>query len=573
MTQKYLSETFTQKKIEELFKKNSKIQIITAPTGAGKTYFIQKNVIKIAKGEFKPFGASEKKALLLANRSILVSQIRDELRMNLDKTEFNSFYEEIYVTKYVDILSYQALAKKILEDVNFLQKYKLIIADECHYFLNDAWNNTTQLTLNKLIEHSKDNTILFFSATTGELKFFMDAMKDIEYGGKVLYEEVLSEEESKYLGFNNRLDITVTNADLETVLERIPVNDKFIIFVNEFMSKVQIEEISQKLSKSRKGYIGFLYSKWEQAGKGFKSDHIMSKRYEEVLEKEGFYDDSLGLIANNAIDNGINFKMEDLKHIILWNQYDFTQIKQFIGRKRHNPNNLEDRTNVYIISHNKLELAKIKDKCYKTINYYKDYKNMFKEDFMEKYKDEITLHSIFVPSHENSYIEGLKIWNKTSYRLRRYSEFPFMITFNYKGDIEIYPNYCQIQKIQNKFKIVSGALQQLEYCTMAKFFKVNLEGYYNNIKILEVCRSKSQKKYSAQEEIPEYLDTLKCKNMNKDQYRKLREEFKSRWDIKHAKKFTILGDKAFNEYINQFGYGILKSKNKDRQNVYSITKL
>ena len=196
-----------------------------------------------------------------------------------------------------------------------------------------------------------------------------------------------------------------------------------------------------------------------------------------------------------------------------------------------------------------------------------------KKDFMEKYKEEITLHSIFVPSHENSYIEGLKIWNKTSYRSRRYSEFPFMITFNYKGDIEIYPNYCQIQKIQNKFKIVSGALQQLEYCTMAKFFKVNLEGYYNNIKILEVCRSKSQKKYSAQEEIPEYLDTLKCKNMSKDQYRKLREEFKSRWDIKHAKKFTILGDKAFNEYINQFGYCILKSKNKDRQNVYSITKL
>ena len=116
MTQKYLSETFTQKKTEELFKRISKIQIITAPTGAGKTYFIQENVIKIAKGEFKPFGASEKKALLLANRSILVSQIKDDLRMNLDKTEFNSLYEEIYVTKYVDILSYQALAKKILED-------------------------------------------------------------------------------------------------------------------------------------------------------------------------------------------------------------------------------------------------------------------------------------------------------------------------------------------------------------------------------------------------------------------------------------------------------------------------
>ena len=114
MTQKYLSETFTQKKTEELFKRTSKIQIITAPTGAGKTYFIQKNVIKIAKGEFKPFGASQKKALLLANRSALITQIKEDLKNNLDATYFESINEEEYVSKYIDILSYQSLAKKIL---------------------------------------------------------------------------------------------------------------------------------------------------------------------------------------------------------------------------------------------------------------------------------------------------------------------------------------------------------------------------------------------------------------------------------------------------------------------------
>ena len=92
--------------------------------------------------------------------------------------------------------------------------------------------------------------------------------------------------------------------------------------------------------------------------------------------------------------------MGDLKHIVLLNQYDFTQIKQFIGRKRHNPNNPEDRTNVYIISHNKSELEKMKIKCDKTIEYWKDYERLSKEEFMDKYMVDITLNSVCIPKYK-----------------------------------------------------------------------------------------------------------------------------------------------------------------------------
>ena len=250
------------------------------------------------------------------------------------------------------------------------------------------------------------------------------------------------------------------------------------------------------------------------------------------------------------------------------NQYDFVQIQQFIGRKRHNPNNINDRTNIYIISHNKAELSKIKSRCDKTINYYEDYKKLSKKEFMEKYQEEITIHSVFVPSYENSYIEGLKIWNKSNYRVRRYNEFPFMITFTSEGNGQIYPNYCQIQKVQNKLEIVDGVLEKSKYCTMAKFFKNNIERYYENINIVEVDRSKSQKQYSAKEEIPVYLDSIKGTSMDKEQYKSLREEFKTRWDVKDVRNARIYGDKAFKEYIKDFGYFIVKYKNKDRQNVY-----
>lgn len=576
MTARYLSEKFSKEQVEELFTTKGKIQMITAPTGAGKTYFVQTNVIKIAKGEFKPFGASQKKALLLANRSALITQIKEDLKNNLDATYFESINEEEYVNKYIDILSYQSLAKKILEDITFLEKYNLIIADECHYFLNDYWNNTTQLTLNELINHSVDNTILFFSATTEELKHFMDIIKDIEFDGRELYNEVLSVEESMDLGFNDRLDIVVTNDELENVMQQIPADEKFIIFVNEFMTKNKIEDLVKTMSTDKRA-IGFMYSKWEQQGRGFKVDEEMAKKYDLTINNESFYDDYiLGIIANNAMDNGVNLKMEDLKHIVLLNQYDFTQIKQFIGRKRHNPNNPEDRTNVYIISHNKAELEKIKVNCDKTMGYVKDYETLTKEEFMDKYMVDITLNSVCIPKYENSYLEGLKMLDRTKYNVKRNNDFPFMITFCFDGNVEIHPNYCQIQKVACKLNIINGVLEQLQYCTMAKFYEVNLRKYYKNVSIKEVKKSKSQKKYSALEEIPEYLDNLKGISINKEQYKKLREEFKIKWDVKHEKKFTVLGDKAFNEYISQFGYCIMKGKGKKVGNtiptIYIIAK-
>lgn len=565
---RYLSQKFTEKQVEEIFKRKGKIQIITAPTGAGKTYFVQQNVIKIAKGEFKPFGASDKKTLLLANRSALLDQIKDDLKNNLDATYFETMEEEEYVTRHIDMISYQSATKKFFEDINFLDNYKLIIADECHYFLNDSWNNTTQFTLNKFIEHSVDNTTLFFSATTEEIKGYMDIIKDIEFSGRELYNEVLSIEESMDLGFNERLDVIVTNDTLDNVMKNIPYNEKFVIFVNERFSKNKIEEYSNKYSHDNR-LVGFLYSKWEQKGRGFIEDNEMSRRYKDVLNKEGFYDDDmLGIIANSAIDNGINFKMQDLKHIILLNQYDLVQIQQFIGRKRHNKNNIEDRTNVYIISHNKDELISIKSKCDKTINYYKDYKKLSLNEFWDKYILEINTNIRAVTDYENSYVEGLRLWKN----LKGNTDFPFMITITDKGIIEIHPNYCQIQKVACKLKIINSILEQIKEFTMATFFYDNLRRYYKNISIKEVDRSKSQKKYCANDEIPEYLDSLKGKSINKEQYKGLREEFKTKWDVKHEKKFTVLGHIAFNEYINKFGYCIVTHKNKHRQNIYSITK-
>lgn len=575
MQKKYLSENFSIEEVQELFTTKGAIQMVTAPTGAGKTYFVQSNVLKIAKGDFKPFGATDKKALLLANRSALVTQIKKDLEENLKSTSFASSHEEEYITKYVDIYSYQALAKKILTEDNFLDKYKLIIADECHYFLSDSWNGTTQLTLNKLVEHSKDNTILFFSATTEELKSFLKTMKnDILKLDYDLYREVLKEDEAKELGFNDRLNITVTNEDLDVVVSKIPTNEKFVIFVNELFDKNSIEELSNKYSKE--GLVGFLYSKWEQTSGFFKSNDEMSNRYDKVLENEGFYDsDMWGLIANNAIDNGVNFKMKDLKHIILLNQYDFTQIRQFIGRKRHDKDDENDITNVYVISKDKKQLETIKRKCDKTMDYYKDYNTLTKEDFLTKHCVDVSKNSVFVKG-EDTYLDGVRLFDATKNDIRRNSDFPFLITFSDKG-INIHPNYCQIQKAQFKLSTINGVLEQIKEFTMATYFYTNLKRFYNNVSIVEVDRTKTQNKVAGLTEIPQYLDSIKGKRMRKNEYKELRKLFKERWGIKDNRNGRVLGHEAFNKEISKFRFIIISGDGDKVGNtipkVYYICKL
>ena len=371
----YLSQYFTPDMVQALFTNNGQIQIITAPTGAGKSYFILTNLIRIARGEYKPFGATDKKCLILANRSSLLQQFKEDLKKNtnsIKKKEIITDYEVEFVNEYIEIITYHTLANQKMKDEEFLSRYKMIIADECHYFLNDSWNGTTQLTLTKLIKHSITNTVLFFSATTEEIKSFMRTLRIQNKDKKHYYKEVLPCEVASKLGLNHRLDITVTNDSLENILSNIPQDEKFAIFVNEFVSKDKIEQLSDKYSKDGR-LVGFLYSKWEQNRLHFKEDKEMKARYDLTLEKEGFYDDDMfGLIANSSIDNGINFKDKKLKHIILLNQYDFVQIQQFIGRKRHDSEDETDRTNVYIICDEKRHLETVKNRSEKVMNYLKN---------------------------------------------------------------------------------------------------------------------------------------------------------------------------------------------------------
>lgn len=573
----YLSHYFKPDMVQALFTSNGEIQIITAPTGAGKSTFILENIIKIARGEYKPFGTTDKKCLILANRSSLLQQFKKDLEKNtnsIKEKEIITDYEVEFVNEYIEIITYQTLANQIMKDEEFLSKYKMIIADECHYFLNDSWNGTTQLVLTKLIEHNVANTVLFFSATTDEIKAFLDTLQKKNSSKNSYYKEVLPKEVASKLGLNHRLNITVTNDSLDNILSRIPKDEKFAIFVNEFLKKDNIEAMSNKYSNDDR-LVGFLYSKWEQNGKSFKEDKIMKDRYNKTLEKEGFYEDEMfGLIANNSIDNGINFKDKSLKHIILLNQYDFVQIQQFIGRKRHDSEDETDRTNVYIICDEKKHLETVKNKSKKIINYYNDYNSLDKKEFMEKYLIQCNKNKVLIPAiNKDSYLNGMSTFRKSGLNYTRDYDFPFLIVSDLQGKLKIYPDYCFIQKMKFKHRVVKKALDQVKEFTLARFFYNNLKKYYVNVNLVEIKKSKSQMKRAGKDEIPQFLNKIKGEQMNKDDYKKLREHFKTKWGIKHPTKYTTLGAKEFNNRISEYGYTIIDIPNKDRRKIYTVVKM
>ena len=108
---KYISEIISEKEIAKW--KNQNI-LITAPTGAGKSYFIKNKLYDYAL-------ANNKKILYLLPRLDTVLQFRDEIQR--DKK-----------ADVITIKSYQEIEKRELKKVETdLSNYDYIVVDECHY--------------------------------------------------------------------------------------------------------------------------------------------------------------------------------------------------------------------------------------------------------------------------------------------------------------------------------------------------------------------------------------------------------------------------------------------------------
>lgn len=282
--------------IKDDYKKwrNTKI-ILSAGTGTGKTTFIFRVLIPYAE-------ECGKRLLYLCNRKALEVQIKPMA------AAFDN----------VDIYTYQRLQDCIKRNI-LLKKYDYVVADECHYFMADAYfNGYTDLAYDYLI-NQKNSVIIFMSASAHTLfrRFAEDRTVKPEniYTIPQTYNYV-----DKCYMFDKEDLIDV----IDNILEFYP-DDKILVFVNSIKRLQEMYEIygsdadylcsrSQKLS-----FVNY--------------NSVSNKRFEKRI-----------LFTTKALDNGIDIIDTDLCHIIT-ELFDIESTLQAIGRKR--PVDMLDECRIY----------------------------------------------------------------------------------------------------------------------------------------------------------------------------------------------------------------------------------
>lgn len=138
--------------------------VLEAPTGCGKTYFIQNTLQKICL-------QSNDQLALIVNRRILKSQ--------LEKNNQEYMLKNMVPETPLDIYTYQHFESDGFDtekEVNeFLKKYKYIIADEAHYFCSDPlFNPAAEKSLRFLMNLIGETCVIFLTATPKNLIPILD---------------------------------------------------------------------------------------------------------------------------------------------------------------------------------------------------------------------------------------------------------------------------------------------------------------------------------------------------------------------------------------------------------------
>lgn len=273
---------------------NDNIILITAPTGSGKNTFIRNQLQSYA-------NAFHEKILLFSNRNVLKNQ---NIRIIGDGS-------------IITTMNYQQLENMIHNNVTMLYKFDYIVIDECHYFFNDSsFNRNTDLSLKWLFEQQAIKILM--SATTDIIRDYLDD-KGLPYS------------EYKIVPDYSYIDnFFFYNSDkvIEKLLLDLPAHEKVIYFA----SLKKAYNISKEYKSS------FICSKNNKQYAKY-SDNTTKKS---IIKTEKF--ESQILCSTTVIDNGVNIKDPQVKHIII-DYFDLDTIQQCIGRKRIDGN---EKINVYI---------------------------------------------------------------------------------------------------------------------------------------------------------------------------------------------------------------------------------
>lgn len=321
--------------------KKGDIVTIQAQTGTGKTYFITGDKTHDGLIDFMD---EYEKMVYICNRTELKRQIKLDLLKKFNKELpyqkdangnlildsnnrpilDNGALDNITQINKVVVTSYHAISDGKLENIYSnadynLDEFNYIIADECHFFMNDAgFNQKSYLALEELVMTNHRNAVkIFISATMDEVKSILN--KQLENQRDNLFGDAKN---FKIYDYTTGIDYSYLNIgyfknikDIGQLIKNDRTDEKWMVFVTSKKSGGELYNQLQeyKISSS------FIYSN-------------MSNMEKKRITADSRFDCKV-LISTKCLDNGINIKDSKVKNMVVMS-YDKTTFIQEIGRVR-----------------------------------------------------------------------------------------------------------------------------------------------------------------------------------------------------------------------------------------------
>ena len=398
--------------------------LIKASCGTGKTKFVTEKFYEYAK-------QNHKKILILNNRRFLKQQTEKECEGKED---------------IITIKTYQSLEQNLDYANRILQEHDYIVADEAHYFFNDSvLKNSTSYRLMSLLERV-DRPVIFMTATPSILERWMifndENMFDIHKPPQV----------NKFYYFRNP-------AVIGRLLELIPPDEKIIYFCSDLR---RMEE---------------LYNQYKECSI-FVCSESQSHYYKQYVNKNIVENEIVGeetfskriIFTTSVLDNGVNFKDRNIKHIIC-DYADITTVIQCIGRKRYMDEN--DTINLYIMDYVQETLngrIGFMNDFFQMVN---DTKNLTPVEYAQKYESNYYHNGLILGVNENG---NLCFVPKQSVQLK------------YQYDLELYNEIFNQYDNRHFVKCICDKLG------LGNKMPISLEKEYDNQKIVELFNRSEDKK-------------------------------------------------------------------------------
>lgn len=311
--------------------------LIKSSCGTGKTKFITDTLYAYAKQH-------SKKILILNNRRFLKQQTEKECEGKDD---------------VITVKTYQSLEQNLDYANMMLGEYDYIVGDEAHYFFTDSvLMNSKTYKLMPILEET-DRPVIFMTATPEVLEQW------ITFNDNNIFDAKKPPQIENLYYFRKRKVI-------DKLLKVIPPDEKVIYFCSDL-------RYMEELYNQYKDECMFVCSESQEY---YYKKYVDKDRIEhEIICNETFSEHIL--FTTSVLDNGVNFKDKDIKHIIC-DYADITTVIQCIGRKRYIDET--DTINLYIMDYIQEKLQGRIGLIYEFFQRISEIENMSKKEYARKYE-------------------------------------------------------------------------------------------------------------------------------------------------------------------------------------------